>query len=121
MVRAFEAPQTSLQGAGKRSLLMSEELREEKRRFNCPAVQTNKGTRRTTRPIVNGSCDQFFASPRLAEDQDSGIRRSDPQDLTKHTAQRFGRADNSFKSRGAFRVGAESGLVTVEGNKIASV
>src|SRR6267154_5241614 len=69
-VGGFESPQTSLQRARERALLVAKELRRDERRRDGCAVYPNEGASGSMRFPMNGSRDQFLAATGVARDED---------------------------------------------------
>src|SRR6266436_3710615 len=55
--------------------------------WNCGAVNTDKRSRGTLRAFVDSTCDQFFARPRFAGDQNGGVCRSNLGDTREYRVQ----------------------------------
>src|SRR5260370_623868 len=72
----LKAPQAPLSCPGEGALLMAEQFRCDQVAWNCGAVNTDKRSRGTLGAFVDGTCDQFFARPRFAGDQNGGVCRS---------------------------------------------
>src|ERR1041385_1823304 len=61
VVRDFEAPGVPLIGAGEGAFLVAEELGRHQRGRSDSAIQSCEGRPGSTRPPMNGPCDQFFS------------------------------------------------------------
>src|SRR5260370_28928984 len=66
-VRGFETADSSFKGASERAFFMTEELRGYEFGWNCRTVYANERPRGSRGPLVDCSCDQFFAGSRFAE------------------------------------------------------
>src|SRR6266853_1002464 len=69
-VCGFESPQTSLQRARERALLVAKELRRDERRRDGCAVHPNERASGSMRFPMDGSRDQFLAAAGVARDED---------------------------------------------------
>src|SRR6266481_2602685 len=83
----LKAPQTPLSRPREGALLMAEQFRCDQVAWNCGAVNTDKRSRGTLRAFVDGTCDQFFARPRFAGDQNGGVCRSNLGDTREYRVQ----------------------------------
>src|SRR5260370_36783400 len=84
----LKAPQAPLSCPGEGPLLMAEQFRRDQVAWNCGAVNTGQRSRGTLRAFVDGTCDQFFARPRFAGDQNGGVCRSNLGDTREYRVQR---------------------------------
>src|SRR6266853_1669001 len=106
-VRGLEPPESPLEGAGERSLVVAEQLGGDEGRGNGRAVHPDEGAARTARALVDRARDQLLAGAGLAEDEDGGICWGDLRDLCEHLAERRRGADDLFEHRGAVDIFAQ--------------
>src|SRR5512133_3637846 len=82
-IRSFKTADPSLRCASKCTFFMSEEFRSNQRRRNRGAIHSDKSSPGTVRLLMNSSRHQFLPGSCFAQNQNSGIGRSDLPHLEK--------------------------------------
>src|ERR1035437_1101646 len=77
LFRKFETAGASLDCSGERALLVAEDLALDQGRWDCRAVNRDKGLRASGAEVVQGARDEFLAGAALARNQDGNIGRGD--------------------------------------------
>src|SRR5437879_4267589 len=96
----LEAAQPPMGRPRERALLVAKQFGGNQRQRNRGAIQGYKCACRSRRSLVNGTSDQFFASPRLARDQYRRIGWRNLGHQHQHPAQLLRRPNDLLEHRG---------------------